>query len=69
MQTLFAKDYYAIFRPSLCFDFSTNNNNKTGIVIIFVIFIFIGLVFGLYIFLKFRKIKREGKEFNFRNLK
>ena len=33
MQTLFGKDYYVILRPSLCFDFQQNNQNKNNLFI------------------------------------
>ena len=71
LQTLFGKDYYVILRPSSCFDFPTDNdsNNNTAIIILSLIVLVIVLCLGLYVFLKFRKIKKEGKEFNFKNLK
>ena len=74
LQTLFIKDYYAILRPSLCFDFPyTPEKNKSkksyGLIIFFIILIIIIVLIGVYVLLKFLKLKKQGKEFNFKNLK
>ena len=70
LQSLFGKDYYVILRPSLSFDFPNENKNKSVIIIVIsLIFIILIIGCGIYIFLKYLKIKREGKEFNFTNLK
>ena len=72
-QTLFGKDYYAILRPSLCFDFPNiieDKNKSNALVIFFVIlFIIIILLIGLIILWKYLKLRKNGKEFNFKNLK
>ena len=73
-QTLFGKDYYAILRPSLCFDFPNiiedkNENKSYGLVIFLVIFIIIILVIGLIILWKYLKLRKSGKDFNFKNLR
>ena len=67
LQTLFGKNYYVILRPSLCFDFPAYNNNIFNYVII--IFVIIIIVIGLLIMWKYLKLKKNGKEFNFNNLK
>ena len=69
LQTLFGKDYYVILRPSLSFKISNiDNKNHTALIIsLIVIIIIVGC--GLYIFLKYTKMKKNGKEFNFTNLK
>ena len=67
LQTLFGKNYYVILRPSLCFDFPSYNNNIINYIIIFCIIIII--VFGLFLIWKYRDMKKNGKEFNFKNLK
>ena len=68
LQTLFGKNYYVIFRPSLCFDFpESNNNNIFVIIIIFCIVIMIA--FGILIIWKYINMKKKRKEFNFNNLK
>ena len=68
-QTLFGKDYYVILRPSLCFNIPDIINNNNIIIIFFIIFILLILGCGTYILFKYLKMKREGKEFNFLNLK
>ena len=67
-QTLLAKNYYVILRPSLCFDFSETNNNNNFIFFIVLAIILI-IAFGLLILWKYINIKKKGKEFNFNNLK
>ena len=68
LQTLFGKDYYVILRPSLSFKILNNNKNHIAIIISLILIIII-VVCGVYIFLKYLKIKKNGKEFNFTNLK
>ena len=68
LQTLFGKDYYAILRPSLSFNYPNINESNNIIIIISLIFIFIILVCGVYLLLKYVKMKKQGKEFNFKNL-
>ena len=83
-QTLFGKDYYAILRPSLCFDFpnviedksdtgneneNENENKSYGLIIFLVIFFIIILIIGLIILWKYLKLRKSGKEFNFKNLR
>ena len=72
LQTLFMKDYYAILRPSLCFDFPyipEKNKKSYGLIIFFVILIIIIILIGVYILVKYLRLKKQGKEFNFKNLK
>ena len=68
LQTLLGKNYYVILRPSLCFDFPESNNSIILNVII-IFFILIIIVFGLIILWKYINMKKNGKEFNFNNLK
>ena len=71
-QTLFAKDYYTILRPSLCFDFPNIIENKKkshGLVIFFAIIIIIILILGFIILWKYLRLRISGKEFNLKNLK
>ena len=71
LQTLFGKDYYVILRPSLSYIIPTNNNNNTNLIAIILPLIFIIIIVGcgICIFLKYLKIKKKGKKFNFINLK
>ena len=69
MQTLFGKDYYAILRPSLCFNFENKNSNFSLLLFIFYIVLFIFIICGIFILWKYIKMKKVGKEFNFKNLK
>lgn len=82
LQTLFGKNYYAILRPSLCFNlpnvnntendssnYNTSDNSHTGLIVFFVIFSIILLLIGLFILWKYLKLKKSGKQFNFNNLK
>ena len=67
-QTLFGKDYYVILRPSL--SFKIPNFNKSNIIVIIsltLIILFAGL--GVYVFLKYKKMIKNGVEINFNNLK
>ena len=69
LQTLLGKDYFVILRPSLNFTLLEINNKKTFYL---VICLFIGLLIllcGIFILYKYLKMKKEGIEFNFNNLK
>ena len=69
LQTLFGKDYYVILRPSLSFKNSNINNKSHTTLIISLIVIIIIVGCGVCILLKYLKMKKNGKEFNFTNLK
>ena len=68
LQSLFGKDYYVIIRPSLSFEF---HNSQKSLVIMFCLIFSILFILGcgVYIFIKYLKMKKDGKEFNFTNLK
>ena len=67
-QTLFGKDYYVILRPSLIFEFKVNDS-KTATIVFLILFSLFVLLCLLYILLKFIKMRKDGKEFSFTNLK
>ena len=69
LQTLLAKNYYVILRPSLCFDFSESYNFT---FILFFFLIILGIIitaFGLLILWKYISMKKNGIDFNFNSLK
>ena len=67
LQTLFAKDYYVILRPSLCFDLPIKKS-KAGTIVFIVVFSIL-LLCSAIILWKYIAIKAKGKEFNLYNLK
>ena len=74
LQTLFGKDYYVILRPSLCFKFpfveeDNESGTNIGLIIFLIILILLILLVVLFILWKYIKLKKEGKEFNLKNLK
>ena len=69
LQTLIGKDYFVIFRPSLKYNIpDIKNKNRISIIIGLLFGIFIVLC-GIFILYKYLKMKKEGVEFNFTNLK
>ncbi len=72
-QTLFGKDYYAILRPSLCFELpyekEKEKSESKAWIIVFSIFGIILLLVVLYVLWKIIKMKKVGKEINLQNFK
>ena len=69
LQTLLGKDYFVILRPSLYFNISdVKNKNIFGIIIGLLVGILI-ILCGIFILYKCLKMKKEGIQFNFSNLK
>ena len=72
LQTVFGKDYYVILRPSLCFNITNilneDNDSKAGLIIVIILLILI-VICGAFILYKYLRMKKEGIEFNFNNLK
>ena len=70
LQTLLAKDYYVILRPSLLYNFSYTPESKSYGLMIFLIILFI-IILAIIIFIlwKYFNMRKKGIEFNIKNLK
>ena len=70
LQTLLAKDYYVILRPSLLYNFPYTPESKSYGLMIFLIILFI-IILAIIIFIlwKYFNMRKKGIEFNFTNLK
>ena len=70
LQTLLAKDYYVILRPSLLYNFSYTPESKSyGLMIFLIILFIIILAIVIFILWKYCNMRKKGIEFNFTNLK
>jgi len=71
LQTLLAKDYYVILRPSLLYNFpyTPEESKSYGLMIFLIILFVIILAIVIFILWKYCSMRKKGIEFNLTNLK
>ena len=71
LQTLLAKDYYAILRPSLLYNFPyiPEESKSYGLMIFLIILFVIIIAIVIFILWKYCNMRKKGIEFNLTNLK